>query len=70
MQKRVVVTIEADGTTSVDAQGFRGKGCAEATEQLAVALGGPSRDKSDDRRKPEYFATKGCDCCLRISSYG
>lgn len=55
MQKRIVVNILPDGTTSVDAQGFQGKGCQEATEQVAIALGGPSRDKSDDKRKPEYF---------------
>lgn len=57
MQKRVLITIEPDGTTNIDAQGFKGKGCATATEAIALALGGNSRDKSDDRKKPEYFGT-------------
>jgi hypothetical protein len=57
MQKRVVIQIQPDGTTSVDAQGFKGKGCAEATDQIAIALGGDFRDKSDDKKKPDYFAT-------------
>lgn len=56
MQKRIVVTIEPDGTTSIDAQHFKGKGCADATEAIALSLGGSSRDKSDDRKKPEFFA--------------
>jgi hypothetical protein len=57
MQKRVVVTVDPDGTTSIDAQNFKGKGCQDATEQVALALGGVTRDKSDDRKKPDYFAT-------------
>lgn len=56
MRKQVVVSILPDGTTTVDAQGFKGKGCQAATEQIAIALGGPNRDASDDKKKPDYFA--------------
>lgn len=57
MQKRVVITFEADGSTNIDAQGFKGKGCQSATEAMALTLGGADRDKSDDKRKPDYYAT-------------
>lgn len=57
MRKQVVITFEPDGTTNIDAQGFKGKGCQSATEAIALTLGGSGRDKSDDRKKPDYFAT-------------
>lgn len=55
--KRVVVTVEPDGNVVIDAQNFKGKGCQDATEALAVAIGGNDRDRSGDSKKPDFFAT-------------
>lgn len=55
--RKVVVTIHPDGTTEIDAQGFKGKGCQDATQQLAIAIGGPGRDDSQDRKKPDFYAS-------------
>jgi len=55
--KQVTITIAPDGTSKVDADGFKGKGCAEATEALEMALTGGDRSGTDDKRKPDYFAT-------------
>lgn len=60
--KQVVITIEPDGSTTIDAQNFKGKGCADATQAMAIALAGTSRDDKDDRKKPDYYATvPGCN---------
>lgn len=60
--KQVVITIEPDGSTVIDAQGFAGKGCADATQAIAIALAGSGRDDKDDKRKPDYYATNpGCN---------
>jgi len=56
MRKQVVISILPDGTTSIDAQNFKGKGCQDATNQIALALGGAGRDTSDDKKKPDFFA--------------
>lgn len=58
MKKRqVVVTINRDGTSSVDAQNFAGQGCLKATEALEVALNGSPASGDDRKKKPDFFAT-------------
>lgn len=59
MTKQVVVTVLPDGTTKVDALNFQGQGCAAATEAIAIAVAGNSRDKSDDDTKPEFYQETG-----------
>ena len=49
--KSVDITIDRHGAVQVDAKGFKGKGCAEATEQIQLVLGG----SQDTKKKPEYF---------------
>lgn len=50
--KKVIVTINPVGKTTIDAQGFNGNGCAEATEKLEKALAG---DGQVERvKKPEW----------------
>jgi|GEM_PF-796052 hypothetical protein len=39
--ERIVVTINDNGDVVVEAHGFTGKGCAEATRALEEALGAP-----------------------------
>lgn len=57
MPKQIVVTVEADGSTTIDAVGFKGSSCAKATEQLEVVLGGGLQGKK--KKKPEYHAPAG-----------
>jgi hypothetical protein len=52
--QQIIVTIATDGTTTIDAQGFKGKGCAKATEQIEIALSGGAARSS--KKKPEFFA--------------
>ena len=49
--KTIHVDIGPDGSTRIEAEGFSGKGCVEATAALEQALGSV-RERA---RKPEYF---------------
>lgn len=48
---KIEVTIGLDGAVKMDAQGFKGKTCEEATDQLMILLGG----EGESKKKPEYF---------------
>ena len=54
--KQVTITVLPDGTSTMDAEGFKGKGCTEATEMIAIALGGNDSSNRDERRKPDFYA--------------
>lgn len=52
--KRLIVTVEADGSLKIDAQGFRGPACeSKLVQELERSLG----QKSGGARKPEFHAT-------------
>ena len=53
--KQIVVTIDTDGNSKVEAVGFSGSGCQDATKAIEAALGGVS----DDVKKPEFFHGAG-----------
>lgn len=55
--KQLIIEIARDGTTKIDAQGFKGVGCAAATEQIEIAIGGASKKKKT--KKPEWSAPVG-----------
>ncbi len=57
MTKQVIIDISAAGSVQIDAIGFKGKGCAKATEQIEVVLGGKPAAKK--KKKPEFFAPSG-----------
>lgn len=57
MQKQIVVTVDADGATTIDAVGFKGSSCVKATEQLEIVLGGGLQGKRT--KKPEFHAPAG-----------
>ncbi len=57
--KEVVIEIDPDGTTRIEAQNFKGKGCAEATAMLELALGGTDPGNKSDKRKPEFAMNPG-----------
>ena len=50
---KVEIVLSPDGSIKVDALGFKGKSCEEATKFLE-GLGG----KKSTRRKPEYYEEK------------
>lgn len=56
MTKQVIIDISAAGSVQIDAIGFKGKGCAKATEQIEVVLGGKPAAK---KKKPEFFSPAG-----------
>jgi len=47
----VVVVCHPTGRVSVEANGFQGVGCTEATEQIEIVLG----SKTKREPKPEYY---------------
>jgi hypothetical protein len=53
--KRLVFTFKEDGTVSVDAQGFQGEECINATEKLLKPL---ETELTKRELKREYYVTK------------
>ncbi len=54
MSKELVIDISPAGTVKIEAKGFQGQGCAKATEQIEIALGGVAAKK---KPKPEFYQT-------------
>jgi len=50
MKKSIQITIATDGATDIEAIGYKGKGCEDATRAIEEALG----SVSSRRKKPEY----------------
>lgn len=57
MAKQVVIDISPAGSVKIEAQGFNGVGCAKATADIEIALGGEVAKKKT--KKPEYYAGGG-----------
>lgn len=57
--KKVVVTVNPDGSTSIDAQGFKGSSCQLATRELELALVNGDKSALDEKKKPDYYQTLG-----------
>lgn len=53
--KKVIIEIHADGSSKVDAEGFKGSQCSLATKELELALAGNMSDVSD-KKKPDFYA--------------
>jgi hypothetical protein len=53
--KKVIIEIHPDGSSTVDAEGFKGQQCSVATRELELALAGSSNNV-DDKKKPDFFA--------------
>lgn len=53
MSKELAVTISPAGNVTIEALGFQGVGCAEASAELELVLGGGTAKKT---AKPEMFA--------------
>lgn len=52
-QEEIIIDISPGGGVKIDAKGFTGKSCTEATEQIELVLGGGTVKRKD---KPEYYA--------------
>jgi hypothetical protein len=53
MDEKIIVTVNKDGTTKIEAEGFEGSSCDGATAPYEDALGSVvERDE-----KPEYYTT-------------
>lgn len=51
--KRMVITIEEDGTADIDLQeGFSGMSCVEKSKEIEVILGGT---QVEQKQKPEMY---------------
>lgn len=53
MTETIIVNVAPSGDVHIEAQGFTGVTCAQATERLELLLGGGMR-KGDKKYKPEY----------------
>jgi hypothetical protein len=49
--KTIEITIDESGKTTVEAQGFTGSSCTDATKAIEQALGATTHDT----KKPEYY---------------
>ena len=54
MNKQIIVEVDTEGGTTVDAQGYQGESCQEATAFLEKALG----RSVTQRLKPDYWRQK------------
>ncbi len=52
--QQIVIDINQNGTVAIDAQGFQGPDCLEATAAFERALG----TVLEERKKPEYAQKK------------
>lgn len=62
--KKIVIEIDTDGSSKIDAEGFKGQQCSVATRELELALAG-NGGAVEDRKKPDFFATTGNQQTLR-----
>lgn len=51
-QRTIVIDISPAGTTKIEANGFNGCGCTEATEKIELVLGGGQKKTP----KPEMYS--------------
>ena len=51
MSRRILVRVSPTGETTVEAEGFHGKGCEAATKAIEDALGKPKART----RKPDFW---------------
>lgn len=49
--KRILVRVSPQGETTVEAEGFQGRGCEAATKAIEEALGKPGQRT----RKPDFW---------------
>ncbi len=50
----IIIDISPAGGIKIDVDGFKGKACAKATEQIELVLGGGAVKRKE---KPDYYAS-------------
>ena len=53
MSETIIIDISPAGASKIEAQGFQGTGCAIATREMELVLGGGSVKRKE---KPEYYS--------------
>ena len=51
MNKEIEVIVNPDGSVTIEASGFEGKACEDATRELEKVLG----ETTSEQRKSEYY---------------
>ena len=51
--KQIEIVIDQLGNVKIDAKGFSGCGCTEATQDIELVLGGAPKTK----KKPEFYSS-------------
>ena len=64
--QQVIIEISSCGSVKIDAQGFKGGGCAKITEQIEVVLGGEGAT-SKKKKKPEFFQAPGTKAANKLT---
>lgn len=57
MSKDITIVFGTDGHAVIEANGFKGVGCKDATKQLELVLAGNNADNKDSKPKPDFYAT-------------
>ncbi|KGP00294.1 hypothetical protein JT27_18360 [Alcaligenes faecalis] len=55
MGRQLVITITPHGNTTVEAEGYNGVGCKEASRAMIAVLTGGNDSKADVNEKPEFW---------------
>lgn len=58
--KKLIITIDSDAKATVEADGYKGKGCAVDSKVIQDALGIVTKDV----KKPEYSQDAGVNQCI------
>lgn len=53
MSETIIIDISPAGASKIEAKGFQGTGCAVATRELELVLGGGAVKRKE---KPEFYA--------------
>ena len=59
--KYVTIDVSPAGNVKVEAHNFAGVGCADATQQIEIAIGGMGADKKNKSPKPDYYEANSVD---------
>lgn len=58
MHRSIIIDVFPDGSTKIEANGFKGQQCNLATKQIELALVG-NDGAIDKKPKPDFYATTG-----------
>lgn len=64
MEKKIEIVCKKDGTFTIEAFGFEGNSCEQATAPYEEALGGETIEKT---RKPEYFNVNAANQTTKVN---